>query len=80
MFFSLLEKVIGSKNDRELKRLSLILDEVNDLEPSIMALSDEELKAKTPYFKEKLQMVQRLTTYWLRHLQSPEKQQDAPYL
>ena len=55
MFFSLLEKVIGSKNDRELKRLSLILDEVNDLEPSIMALSDEELKAKTPYFKEKLQ-------------------------
>ena len=33
MFVSLLEKVIGSKNDRELKRLSLILDEVNDLEP-----------------------------------------------
>jgi len=55
MFFSLLEKVIGSKNDRELKRLSLILDEVNDLEPSMMALCDEELKAKTPYFKEKLQ-------------------------
>jgi len=55
MFFSLLEKIIGSKNDRELKRLSLILDEVNDLEPSMTALCDEELKAKTPYFKERLQ-------------------------
>ena len=54
MFFSLLEKVIGSKNDRELKRLSLTLNEINDLEPSMMALSDEDLKAKTPYFQERL--------------------------
>jgi preprotein translocase subunit SecA len=54
MLGSLLGKVIGSKNDRELKRLSFILDEVNDLEPTIMSLSDAELKAKTPYFKEQL--------------------------
>ena len=54
MLGSLLGKVIGSKNDRELKRLSFILDEVNDLEPAMMGLSDGELKAKTPYFKERL--------------------------
>ena len=54
MLGSLLGKVIGTKNDRELKRLSLILDEVNDLEPAMMGLSDGELKAKTPYFKERL--------------------------
>ena len=54
MLGSLLGKVIGSKNDRELKRLSFILDEVNDLEPAMMDLSDGELKAKTPYFKERL--------------------------
>ncbi|HUH66472.1 MAG TPA: preprotein translocase subunit SecA [Syntrophales bacterium] len=54
MLGSLLGKVIGSKNDRELKRLSLILDEINDLEPAIVRLSDEELRAKTPYFRERL--------------------------
>jgi len=54
MFFSLLEKVIGSKNDRELKRLSLILEEVNNVESSVMTLSDGELRSKTSYFKEKL--------------------------
>ena len=54
MLGSMLKKVVGSKNDRELKRLSVIVREINDLEPSMMAASDEELKAKTPYFKEKL--------------------------
>jgi preprotein translocase subunit SecA len=54
MFASILEKVIGSKNDRELKRYSIILDEINSLERGMMALSDQELKAKTPYFKEKI--------------------------
>ena len=54
MIFSLLEKVIGSQNDRELKRLSLILEEINHLEPSMMAQSDGELKAKTPHFQERL--------------------------
>jgi len=54
MLGSLLGKVIGSKNDRELKRLSFILDEVNDLEPIMMSLGDAELGAKTPYFKERL--------------------------
>ncbi len=47
-------KFIGSKNDRELKRLSLVLDEINTLDSPIKGLSDEELKAKTPYFKDLL--------------------------
>ena len=54
MIGALLKKVIGSKNDRELKRLSLILQEVNQWEPTIRNLSDAELRAKTPYFREKL--------------------------
>jgi len=54
MFHAILKKIVGSKNDRELKRLSLLLDEINALEPAMMAASDEELKAKTPYFREKL--------------------------
>ncbi|MCE5263184.1 MAG: preprotein translocase subunit SecA [Deltaproteobacteria bacterium] len=55
MFNAILRKIFGSKNDREMKRLSLILHEVNQLEPAMKAATDEELKAKTPYFKEKLE-------------------------
>ncbi|MEA1935633.1 MAG: preprotein translocase subunit SecA [Thermodesulfobacteriota bacterium] len=55
MLGSILRKVVGSKNDRELKRLSLILEGINDLEPSMRALSDSELRAQTGYFKEELE-------------------------
>ena len=54
MFETILKKIIGTKNDRDLKRLSVLLDEVNQFEPAIMSLSDAELQAKTPYFREKL--------------------------
>jgi preprotein translocase subunit SecA len=54
MFNAILKKIFGSKNEREMKRLSLILHEVNQLEPAMTAATDDELRAKTPYFKEKL--------------------------
>lgn len=54
MFETILKKIVGTKNDRDLKRLSIILDEVNQFETGMMALSDAELQAKTPYFREKL--------------------------
>ena len=50
----ILKKIVGTKNDRELKRYSLILDEVNNFESMMMSLSDEDLQAKTPYFRDKL--------------------------
>jgi preprotein translocase subunit SecA len=54
MFDYLVKKVFGSKNDREVNRLSRIVQEINDLEPSIQALDDDQLKAKTDEFREKL--------------------------
>jgi preprotein translocase subunit SecA len=54
MFGAIIRKFIGSKNEREMKRLSLILDEVNDLEASVSKMTDAQLAAKTPYFREKL--------------------------
>ena len=54
MLDAILRKIVGTKNDRELKRLSLILDEVNQFEPAMMSLSDAQLRVKTTYFKEKL--------------------------
>ncbi len=51
---NILTKIIGTKNDRELKRLSLILDEINAFEPELRELSDDQLRGKTLYFKQKL--------------------------
>ncbi|MCK9390927.1 MAG: preprotein translocase subunit SecA [Syntrophales bacterium] len=55
MIISVLKKVFGTKNDRIIKELSVILDEISRLEPALTSLTDEELKGKTPQFKEKLQ-------------------------
>jgi len=47
-------KIIGTKNERELKRLRRTVDKINALEPSIKALSDEQLAQKTIEFKERI--------------------------
>jgi preprotein translocase subunit SecA len=54
MFGYVLKKILGSKNDRELKRLSVILDEINRCEETFQRLSDQELQAQTMRFKELL--------------------------
>jgi preprotein translocase subunit SecA len=54
MIGSILKKIVGSKNDRELKKLQQQVDEINALEPSIQALNDAELKAKPVEFRSRL--------------------------
>ncbi len=51
---SFLEKIFGSFSDKELKKIRPIADKVLALEPKMQALSDAELKAMTPAFKERL--------------------------
>ena len=48
------KKIFGSKNDRELKRLAPMVDAITALEPEYRSLSDADLQAKTPEFKERL--------------------------
>ncbi|WP_047048530.1 preprotein translocase subunit SecA [Vibrio mexicanus] len=55
MIAKLLTKVFGSRNDRTLRRLRKIVKEINNYEPQFEALSDEELKAKTVEFRERLE-------------------------
>ncbi len=50
----ILEKIFGTRNERELKRLFSIVEEINSFEPEISKLSDEKLKAKTEEFRERL--------------------------
>ncbi len=54
MITKLLTKVVGSRNDRTLRRLKKIVKQINDFEPQFEAFSDEELKAKTVEFRERL--------------------------
>ena len=54
MFKNLVEKLIGSYSERELKRIMPLVDKVEALEPEMKALSDEQLKAKTAEFKKRL--------------------------
>src|SRR5437762_4218819 len=54
MLDTLLAKVVGTQNERELKRLRPIVGEVNALEPTIKALSDEQLRKKTVELRQRL--------------------------
>src|SRR5213594_5262800 len=53
MLDTILAKVVGTQNERELKRLRPIVAEVNAFEPAIKALSDDRLRAKTAEFRER---------------------------
>lgn len=49
-----LRKIFGTKHDREMKRIRPVVDQINSLEPKMQALTDEQLKAKTPEFQQRL--------------------------
>ena len=51
---NILKKVFGTRNDRELKRLSKIVEKINEFEVQLEPLTDEALAAKTPEFKSSL--------------------------
>ncbi len=53
MISSLIRKVVGSKNERELKRMWPVVAKINALEPNLQTLSDSELQSKTTEFKER---------------------------
>jgi preprotein translocase subunit SecA len=52
---SLVAKVFGTKNEREIKRLLPRVDAINALEPQMQKLSDAELRGKTDEFRQRLQ-------------------------
>ena len=54
MFTWIAKKVFGTSNERALRRIQPLVVQINALEESMKALSDAELQAKTPEFKEKL--------------------------
>jgi preprotein translocase subunit SecA len=55
MIINLLTKVFGSKNERELKKLSPFVQAINELEKETQALNDEQLRNRTRQFKERFE-------------------------
>ncbi len=55
-----LKKIFGSQNERTLKRLAPVVSEINDFEPEMQKLSDEQLRGKTAEFRQRLENGQEL--------------------
>src|SRR5215470_17511663 len=54
-FDKFLTKIFGSNNQRFLKTIQPTVDKINSLEPALQKLSDDQLKARTAEFKERVQ-------------------------
>ena len=54
MVGNVLRKIFGSRNERVLKRMRKVVTKINTLEPACAALTDEQLRAKTTEFKDRL--------------------------
>src|SRR5713101_5809911 len=62
----ILKKILGSKNQRELKRLMPIVHRTNEFDEQFKSLSDEALRAKTAIWKEELAQIPELEDQWNR--------------
>src|ERR671931_21516 len=60
----ILKKILGSKNQRELKRLAPIVRRTNELDEEFKSLSDDALRAKTAAWKEELSKIPDLENQW----------------
>src|ERR1700745_4140394 len=60
----ILKKILGSKNQRELRRLSPTVRRINELDEQFKSLSDEELRAKTADWKAEISAIPSLEEQW----------------
>src|SRR5215510_16497077 len=60
----ILKKILGSKNQRELRRLTPTIRRINELDEQFKSLSDDELRAKTANWKEELSKISDLQEQW----------------
>ena len=55
MAFNVITKIFGTKHDRDVKKLMPMVDEIKSYEAELEKLSEDELKAKTPEFRKRLE-------------------------
>ncbi len=69
MAINIFKKMFGSRNDRQLKRMSRVVAQINELEPDFKALSDDALRAKRMNSGSVWSMARHWMTCYLRPLQ-----------
>jgi preprotein translocase subunit SecA len=62
----ILKKILGSKNQREIKRMRPMVAQINELEEKLRNLSDDELRAKTAAWQQELKAIPDLEGQWKR--------------
>jgi len=62
----ILKKILGSRNQREIKRLMPAVRRINELDEQFKALSDDDLRAKTAAWKAELAAIPELTDQWAK--------------
>src|SRR5437899_11646005 len=55
MLDTLVKKFVGSRNDREIKKIQPLVAKINDIEPHRSSITDQQLQAKTPEFKQRFE-------------------------
>ena len=60
MIGTILKKVFGTANERELKRIQVLVDQINALEEGVAGLSDADLRSKTGEFKKRVEQGETL--------------------
>ena len=60
----ILKKILGSKNQRELRRLAPIVRRINEFDEQFKGLSDDDLRAKTAAWKEEISKIPELQDQW----------------
>ena len=60
MLSKLVKSIFGSSNDRELRKMRKIVDQINQLEPELQALSSDQLQDKTSEFKQRINLGESL--------------------
>ena len=56
MFNWILKTIVGSKNQRELRRIQPVVRQINEIEETLGELSDDALRAKTSAWKQELSL------------------------
>ena len=60
MLDTLVKKFVGSRNDREIKKIQPLVARINELEPQISSLTDEQLQSKTAEFRRRFETGEKL--------------------
>src|SRR6266581_5098125 len=55
MLDTIVRRIVGSKNDREIKKIQPVVEQINALEPRISSLTDEQLQTKTAEFRQRFE-------------------------